>query len=166
MTQEQVEEVLHEALEHLDQMRIHEGKLLEKDIIAYLDQIRTLVTEIAQKAETTPEKHKAALEERIKRLTENVVEIDEERVVQEVVLFIDKIDISEELTRLDGHVDHFLHLLNDQKAVGRKLDFLTQEMNREINTIGSKANDAEISKRVVEVKSTLEKIREQVQNIE
>ncbi len=162
----EVEEVLHEALEHLDQMRIHEGKLLEKDIIAYLDHIRTLVTEIAQKAKTTPEQHKAALEERIKRLTENVVEIDEERVVQEVVLFIDKIDISEELTRLDGHVDHFLHLLNDQKAVGRKLDFLTQEMNREINTIGSKANDAEISKRVVEVKSTLEKIREQVQNIE
>lgn len=162
----EVEQALHDALEHLDQMRIHEGKMLEEDISAYLEHIRTFVTEIAQKAETTPNRHKAALEERIKRLTENVVEIDEERLIQEVALFADRIDISEEVTRLSGHVDHFLHLLSAQSAMGRKLDFMIQEMNREINTIGSKANNAEISKQVVEVKSILEKIREQVQNIE
>lgn len=162
----EVEQTLHEALDHLDQMRIHEGKVLEEDIIAHLDHIRDLVTEIARKAKTTPEYYKTTLEERIKRLVENVIEIDEERLIQEVALFADRIDISEEVTRLGGHIDHFLHLLNGQNGVGRKLDFLIQEMNREINTIGSKANDAEISKKVVEVKSILEKIREQVQNIE
>jgi uncharacterized protein (TIGR00255 family) len=81
-------------------------------------------------------------------------------------MFTDKIDISEELTRLNGHVDHFQHLLNGDGAVGRKLDFMVQEMNREINTIGSKANNLNISKQVVDVKAFLEKIREQVQNIE
>ena len=95
-----------------------------------------------------------------------VVEVDEERLAQEIVIFCDKIDISEELTRLNGHIDHFSHLLDSENAMGRKLDFLIQEMNREINTIGSKANNGEISKQVVEVKAILEKIREQTQNIE
>lgn len=161
-----VEQSLQEALGHLEQMRIHEGNSLEKDVVAYLEQIQTITSEIAQHAETTPALYKAALEERIKRLTENVVEIDEERLTQEVIMFTDKIDISEEITRLNGHIDHFQHLLNSDGAVGRKLDFMVQEMNREINTIGSKANNLTISKQVVDVKALLEKIREQVQNIE
>lgn len=161
-----IETILHEALKHLEQMRIHEGQVLEKDIIGHLERIRTLVSLIGEQAKTTPEQYKAALEERINRLISGVVEIDEERLAQEVALFCDKIDTSEEITRLNGHLDHFLYVLNSQDAVGRKLDFLVQEMNREINTIGSKSNNADISQHVVEVKAILEKIREQVQNVE
>lgn len=162
----EVEQALHNALEHLEQMRIHEGKVLEEDVIAYLEHLRSFLKDIARTAETTPVHYKEVLEERIKRLTENMVEIDEERLIQEVAIFADRIAISEEVTRLNGHLDHFLYLLKEQNAVGRKLDFLIQEMNREINTIGSKANNADISKQVVEVKSILEKVREQIQNIE
>ena len=161
-----VEQVLHDALEHLEQMRIHEGRVLEKEVIAYLEQIRMIVSEISRNAEATPVHYKAALEERIKRLTENVIEIDEERLSQEIVLFTERIDISEEVSRMNGHIEHFRYLLTAQDAVGRKLDFMIQEMNREINTIGSKSNNADISKYVVDVKAILEKIREQIQNIE
>ncbi len=162
----EVTQVIQEAVDHLEQMRIHEGKVLEDDVTGYVESIRSVVENIGQIAQTTPAQYKEVLEERIKKLTENVVELDEERLIQEVSLFADRIDVSEEMTRLDGHIDHFLHLLNDKNAVGRKLDFLVQEMNREINTIGSKANNADISKYVVDVKSLLEKIREQIQNIE
>jgi uncharacterized protein (TIGR00255 family) len=115
---------------------------------------------------STPEHYKAALEERIKRLLDGSVEVDQERLAQEIVFFCDKIDISEELTRLNGHLDHFLHVFQSPDPIGRKLDFLIQEMNREINTIGSKSNNASIAQHVVEVKAILEKVREQVQNIE
>jgi uncharacterized protein (TIGR00255 family) len=162
----QIEGIVTEALERLDQMRIHEGQVLENDIVGYLEQIRTIVSTIAQQARTTPEQYKTALGERLKRLTDGVIEIDEARLAQEIVLFCDKIDISEEITRLNGHIDHFFHLLKEENEVGRKLDFLIQEMNREINTMGSKSNNVEIAKQVVEVKAILEKIREQLQNIE
>jgi len=162
----QIEKIISEALEHLEQMRIHEGQMLEKDFLTHLKQIQSVVSSIVQDAKSTPEQYKTTLEERVKRLTRGVVEIDEERLTQEVVLFCDKIDISEELTRLSGHIEHFSHFFSSQAAVGRKLDFLIQEMNREINTIGSKANNMQISQQVVEVKSILEKIREQVQNVE
>ncbi len=161
-----VERVLCDALEHLEQMRIREGSMLEHDIMGYLKQIRMFTDDIAQKAALTPALYKSTLQERIQHLTENVIELDQDRLTQEVVFFADRIDISEEITRLSGHVDHIEHLLTSQDAVGRKLDFMVQEMNREINTIGSKANNAEISTLVVEVKSILEKIREQVQNVE
>jgi uncharacterized protein (TIGR00255 family) len=162
----EVEQILHQALNHLEEMRIHEGQVLNDDVVAHLEHIQELVTEIARQAVTTPLQYKAALEERIKRLVDNSVEIPEERLVQEIALFVDRIDVSEELTRLDGHIAHFLHLLRIQDVVGRKLDFLIQEMNREINTIGSKSNNGDISKQVVEIKAILEKIREQVQNVE
>ena len=161
-----VEDVLRLALEHLEQMRAHEGNALAQDVVGYLDQIRGISAEIARLSEQTPMLYKASLEERIRRLTENVVEIDEERLAQEVAIFADRIDISEETSRLHGHIDHFKHLMASGEAVGRKLDFLVQEMNREINTIGSKANNAEIARQVVDVKSLLEKIREQIQNVE
>jgi uncharacterized protein (TIGR00255 family) len=162
----EVEQILHQALNHVEQMRIHEGQVLKDDVVAHLEQIQELLTEIARQAVTTPLQYKAALEERIKRLIDNSVEIPEERLAQEIALFVDRIDVSEELTRLDGHIDHFLHLLRIQDVVGRKLDFLIQEMNREINTIGSKSNNGDISRQVVEIKAILEKIREQVQNVE
>ncbi|MCP4404812.1 MAG: YicC family protein [bacterium] len=161
-----VERALREALDQLDHMRGHEGEMLEKDVLSYLEQIRQTTSEIAQLAKMTPAAYKNALEDRIKHLTENVIEIDPERISQEVVFFTDRIDISEEITRLSGHIEHFTHLLEDQEGVGRKLDFMIQEMNREINTIGSKSNNPEISKHVVDVKSILEKIREQIQNVE
>lgn len=164
--QAEIEPVLHEALAHLKQMRTHEGRVLEEDIRTHLTNIRSWVEQISSQAETSPAHYKSVLEERIKRLTENTLEIDEQRLIQEVAMFADRIDVSEELTRLQGHLDHFLHLLQSEQGIGKKLDFLVQEMNREINTIGSKANNSEISKHVVEVKSIIEKIREQIQNIE
>jgi uncharacterized protein (TIGR00255 family) len=103
----------------------------------------------------------------MKRIEELVQgQIDESRVLTEVAIFADKIDINEELTRLNSHVQQFRQTLTELEPIGRKLDFLVQEMNRETNTIGSKANDSAITKKVVEIKSLLEKLKEQVQNIE
>jgi uncharacterized protein (TIGR00255 family) len=161
-----IEKALTEAFVRLEQMRILEGQMLEKDIVGHLEHIRAIVNTIATIAQATPEHYKTVLTERIKRLTDGVLEIDPERIAQEVVIFSDRIDISEELTRLNGHIEHFFRLLLAPEAIGRKLDFLIQEMNREINTIGSKSNNGEISQHVVEVKAILEKIREQIQNIE
>ena len=93
-------------------------------------------------------------------------QIDETRILTEVAVFADKADINEEITRLKSHIQQFMQTLNEQEPIGRKLDFLVQEMNREANTIGSKANDSNIAKKVVEIKSLLEKLKEQVQNIE
>ncbi len=161
-----VEQVLQQALEHLEQMRTHEGAALAQDVLGNLDRISQIVGQVANISENTPMLYKAALEERIKRLTENVVEINQERLAQEVAMFADRIDISEETSRLTGHIEHLKHLMASAEPVGRKLDFLIQEMNREINTIGSKANNLDIAKQVVDVKSMLEKIREQIQNVE
>ena len=93
-------------------------------------------------------------------------QVDEDRILTEVAFFADKADISEEITRLESHVSQFFRILNEKQPLGRKLDFLLQEMNREVNTIGSKANDSRIAREVVEMKSLLEKVNEQVQNIE
>jgi uncharacterized protein (TIGR00255 family) len=164
-TQEQVTAVLEDALDRLHEMRRHEGQMLQQEILAYLEQIRTTAQTIAQYARETPQQYKEALEERTKRLADGI-EVDQDRLAQEIVVFCDKIDISEELTRLNGHLDHFVSLLETTDAIGRKLDFLIQEMNREINTIGSKANNADISREVVAAKAVLEKVREQIQNVE
>lgn len=158
--------ILTEALDSLEQMRLHEGEVLEHDIRSNLDAIRGIVDTVKELAQTSPLHYKAALEERLQRYTEGVKEIDPDRLAQEVVFFCDRIDVSEEITRLYGHIDHFLHVCEASEPVGRKLDFLIQEMNREINTIGSKSNNADIAQQVVDVKAILEKIREQVQNIE
>lgn len=163
---QQLTKTLTDALANLEQMRVHEGQVLEQDIVTNLERIRSIVALIQGLAQQTPAQYKAALEERIKRLTDGVGDIDHDRLAQEIVFFCDKIDVSEELTRLNGHIDHFLVLCRSAETAGRKLDFLIQEMNREINTIGSKANHAEIARHVVEVKAILERIREQVQNIE
>ncbi len=162
----QLTAILVEALERLEQMRIHEGEVLDRDIRSNLSAIRSIVDNVQELVNASPAQYKTALEERLKRLTDGVKEIDPDRLAQEVVVFCDRIDVSEELTRLYGHLDHFLHVSEADEAVGRKLDFLIQEMNREINTIGSKSNNAEIAQQVVDVKAILEKIREQVQNIE
>ena len=161
-----IEGVLLAALDHLEQMRQHEGAMLAQDVAGYLDQMRAIATTIAQLAEATPVNYRAMLEERIKRLTENTLEIDPARLAQEVVMFAERIDIAEELARLNGHLAHVAHLIATEDAPGKKLDFMVQELNREINTIGSKSNNTEIAKLVIECKSILEKVREQIQNVE
>jgi len=153
-----------EAVILLKQMRIAEGEEIKKDLHTSLSQIEVHLQQLQQHA---PNVAKAYKERLIKRMQEYVNgQIDESRILTEVAIFADKVDINEEITRLKSHIGQFIQTLNDQEPIGRKLDFLVQEMNREANTIGSKANDANIAKKVVEIKSLLEKLKEQVQNIE
>jgi uncharacterized protein (TIGR00255 family) len=153
-----------EAVILLKQMRTAEGEELKKDLRASLSQIEVNLLQLQQYA---PIVAKVYQERLVKRMQEFINgQVDETRILTEVAVFADKVDINEEITRLKSHIGQFIHTLNDQEPIGRKLDFLVQEMNREANTIGSKANDANIAKKVVEIKSLLEKLKEQVQNIE
>lgn len=154
-----------EACAALSEMRLLEGRELARDILNRVERIREHLAVIRERAPLVVTHYRERIAERIEDfLTE--LEIDEARLLTEAALFAEKCNIDEELTRLDSHCNQLQHILSLTEPVGRKLDFLVQEMNREINTIGSKANDLTISRGVVEVKSELEKIREQVQNIE
>ncbi|HEU5138583.1 MAG TPA: YicC/YloC family endoribonuclease [Bacillales bacterium] len=165
-----VEEVLLQtangALEQLLDMRRNEGRHLLKDFQQRLDQIEISLGKLREYAPKVAEAYRLRLLERIKGFLEGKVEIDETRLMNEVAVFSDKVNIDEELTRLQSHVRQFRKYLEDGGAIGKKLNFLQQEMNRETNTIGAKANDLDISLQVVEMKSELEKIKEQIQNIE
>lgn len=156
---------LRSALVDLLAMRTREGSNLYKDLKKRIGLMRKAVAAITRQAPKTAKRHREQLCERL-RAASAEVDIDEERVMKEMVIFADRIDITEELTRLDSHFDQFDDYAESAVPVGRTLDFLSQEMNREINTIGSKANDAQISRWVVALKSELEKFREQVQNVE
>ena len=156
---------LRKALIDLLAMRAREGANLKKDLKKRVSLMRKSVTAINRQAPKTAKRHREQLCERL-RTAGLKVDFDEERVMKEVVIFSDRIDITEELTRLESHFEQFTDCTNSALPVGRTLDFLSQEMNREINTIGSKANDAQISRWVVALKSELEKFREQVQNVE
>jgi len=160
-----VENALRKALAQLVKMREKEGKHLAADLAARLETLATGVAEIRQLAPAAVTRYREQLHARIKEAGLDLP-LDDERLVKEVVFFADRSDISEELTRLESHLRQFRDGLKSAEPVGRTLDFLAQEMNREINTIGSKANAAEISQVVVRLKAELEKIREQVQNIE
>ncbi len=162
-----VAQALQQALEQLQQMRLAEGRAMERDLRANAEAIRQELAQIATRAQSVGDNYRGRLLERVGRyLQELNVTLQPTDVIREVALFAERSDISEESVRLGSHVDQFLASLSDRDVVGRKLDFLTQEMFREANTIGSKANDAEIGHRVVEVKNRIEKIREMVQNIE
>jgi uncharacterized protein (TIGR00255 family) len=153
-----------EAVVLLKQMRVAEGEELKKDLLTSLSIVEVNLQEIQQQAPSVSKGYKERL---VKRMQEFVIgQIDESKILTEVAVFADKVDINEEITRLISHIQQFIHTLNDLEPIGRKLDFLVQEMNREVNTIGSKANDSTIAKKVVEIKSQLEKLKEQVQNIE
>lgn len=154
-----------EALNNLINMRIKEGLALKSDLETQLDIMYDIIEKIEERSPLVVKDYKEKLELRIKEIL-NVDYIDEERLAYEVAFFADKSDINEEVIRFKSHIKQFRESLEDKEPVGRKLDFLIQEMNREINTIGSKANDLVISNHVVTIKSQLEKIREQVQNIE
>ncbi|AOH54228.1 YicC family protein [Peribacillus muralis] len=152
------------ALENLKKMRAHEGQELALDMINQLNRFGEVVAGVKNHAPSVVEKYKTRMEIKLAELTDG--QIEDSRIVTEAAIFADKCDINEELTRLDSHVQQFSATLSQNEPIGRKLDFLVQEMNREVNTIGSKANDSLITREVVEMKSLLEKLKEQVQNIE
>jgi uncharacterized protein (TIGR00255 family) len=160
-----LEAALASALDDLIRMREREGKHLAKDLIKRLKLVRQSLRKIRQLHPAVCKKFRQTLHERIARAGLDLP-VDDERLVREVILFADKSDISEELIRLDSHLAQFAHTLRKIEPVGRTLDFITQEIYREFNTLGSKANDAEISQLVVTCKAEMEKIREQIQNIE
>lgn len=153
-----------EAVLQLKQMRIAEGEELKKDLLTSLSQLDSILIDLKELAPLVVSAYKERLTKRMQEFVQG--QIDETRILTEVAVFADKVDINEELTRLLSHIQQFIHTLNENEPIGRKLDFLVQEMNREANTIGSKANDSKIAKKVVDIKSLLEKLKEQVQNIE
>jgi len=153
------------ALTDLIKMREDEGKNLEKDILNQIGNIETLRKSIAAKQFITIQKFQEKLNEKIKILTSGI-EIDPARIAQESALLADRCDVTEEIVRLKSHLEQFNILIASNDPQGRKLEFLTQEINREVNTTGSKTIDLEVSSAVIEMKSCLEKIREQLANIE
>lgn len=158
-------EVLEEVLPLYLQMCQNEGERLKADILDKLSGIRSLVSEIEAIAPQTVTEYQERLQTRMKQLLEGY-DIDEQRILTEVAVFADKVAIDEEITRLGSHLAEFTAIVTEGGSVGKKLDFVVQEMNREINTIGSKCNNQDISKIVINVKAEIEKIREQIQNIE
>lgn len=160
-----VNAALVEAAGRLQETRRREGAALEADLRARLAAIRTHRGELARLVPQSVEAYRARLEARVAELAKGV-EVDPARLAQEVVLFADRTDVAEEMTRLDAHLVEFERLLAQPGPVGRQLDFLMQEINREVNTTGSKSQSAEVARTVVELKAELERIREQVQNVE
>ena len=160
-----LEKGLNDTIDSLIRMRIGEGANLAVDIDKRLKVLHSQVQQIAERAPQVVIDYRDKLNEKLNMLLADSA-IDENRLAMEVVLFADRAAIDEELVRLESHLEQFRQALATAEPVGRKLDFLVQELNREINTIGSKANDLLISRIVVELKSELEKIREQIQNIE
>ncbi|MDA9922432.1 YicC family protein [Verrucomicrobiales bacterium] len=158
-------EAVGDGLNRLSEMQTQEGEHLRADLIARLNAIEEEVRQIAELSPKVPATHRENL---MKRLHESGLEValDDDRVLKEIGLFADRCDISEELTRIDSHLAQFRTYLESDEPVGRPLDFLCQEFNRELNTIGSKANDADIAQGIVRSKTELEKIREQVQNVQ
>lgn len=152
------------ALDNLNSMREKEGKKLAADMLSRVDTIEKLVKKVASRAPLVSEEYRARLLEKVKSYTESL-NPDEGRLLTEVAIFADKSNIDEELTRLASHISQFREIAKE-KLVGRKLDFLVQEFNRETNTICSKSNDLTITKLGLELKNEIEKIREQVQNVE
>lgn len=165
--QKSLSAALGQALARLDEMRAHEGAALGKELRGRIDTARSLVQNIAQGAEGLAEAHRDRLQARVQRLlTDTGVRLDPGRLELEVALLADRSDVAEEIARLGTHFDHFEHALSQDGPQGRRLDFLLQEMAREANTIGSKAQDASLVHQVVALRTEIERIREQVQNVE
>lgn len=155
-----------EAVQSLLTMRLYEGERLAKDLTHRLSKLGELGTLLAARSPIVVEEYKERLESRMREALEGRAFIEDTRLLSEVAVFADRASIAEELVRLQSHLEQFASILLAKEPIGRKLDFLVQEMNREVNTIGSKANDLRIAQHVVEAKSVLEQIREQVQNVE
>ncbi len=158
-------QAVNQALEKFVEMRTEEGKKLISDIEKRIYYVREKIEEIKTFSSTLVEEYMQKLELRVKELMKTNV-VDEARLAQEIVIFSDKSSVEEELTRLESHISQILKLIKESSPIGKKMDFLIQEMNREVNTIGSKANSLEITNRVIDIKTEIENIREQIQNIE
>lgn len=161
----EVNSVLNQAINNFIEMRETEGSKIKEDLKNRMDFVSNKVSEIKKYSAGLIDDYIVKLENRIKELLKVDV-VDKDRLAQEIVIFSDKSSIEEELTRLDSHINQFLNLLEKDSPVGKKFDFIIQEMNREVNTIGSKANCLEITNCVIELKTEIENIREQIQNIE
>ena len=165
--------VLEGAFEQFVAARATEGEHLKKDILAKLSGMEVLIAGIEEHSPEIAAQYRAKLEEKVRELLEEKVrellgdvQMEESRIAAEVILFADKICTDEEVVRLKSHISHMRDTLDESEGIGRKLDFIAQEMNREANTILSKANDQEISNYAISLKTEIEKIREQIQNIE
>lgn len=156
---------LNMALDSLIEMRKTEGENIKQDLLVRIERVQNLVDKIAENSKGIVEEYVSKLEKRVKEILKTDV-VDENRIAQEAVIYADKTSIEEELTRLNSHIVQFKELVNSDGPVGKKLDFMIQEMNRETNTIGSKAGSGEITKAVIDLKVELEDIIEQIQNIE
>ena len=156
---------VNEAVKALDAMRVEEGIQLSKDVLDRIDTIAKNLDIISENSTGLAEKYVVKLEARIKEILKTDV-VDQNRLAQEIVIYSDKCSIEEEITRMHSHIEQFKELVNDTESKGKKIDFLIQEMNRETNTIASKANCLDITKMVIEIKTELENIREQIQNID
>lgn len=159
-----LENAVKQALENFVAMRSTEGEALKSDILLKLNKIQDAIEHVKERAPQVAEDYRARLVARLKEIEE--VNVEESRIISEVAIFADKACIDEEITRMFSHIDQMRSILEATEPVGRKLDFLVQEMNREVNTMGSKSNDLEITNIIVDTKSEIEKIREQVQNFE
>lgn len=164
-TKEELLQVVNEAIDKLIQMRKIEGEKISKDILDKIARIEQKNEEIFSLSTGLIEEYVVKLEARAKELLKTE-ELDKSRLMQEVVIYADKCSVEEEVTRLRSHIYQLRYLINSEEPIGKKMDFLIQEMNRETNTIGSKANNLEITNTVVDIKTILEEIREQIQNIE
>lgn len=160
-----IEEATSAAADALTQMRKTEGEMLEQEISKILTESKSFVNNISELAPSVKTTYKERIEALVKGYLEGA-EIDESRLLTEVALYADKSNIDEEITRLEGHISHFEEIIKGNGEVGKKIDFLLQECNREINTIGSKCNNMIITKNVLLLKNNIEKIREQIQNVE
>ncbi len=160
-----VKGVMKDAMESFAAMRSREGERIEKDLTERIEYMKTLAERIDERSPQTVGEYRERLYSKIEEVLEDK-DIDESRILTEVAIFADKIAVNEETVRLGSHFEEFYNIVGSGKPAGRKLDFLIQEINREVNTIGSKAQDIEIAKLVVTLKGEIEKLREQVQNIE
>ncbi|MFO7887527.1 MAG: YicC/YloC family endoribonuclease [Eubacteriales bacterium] len=165
-TWECLSKALNEGLKNLNTMRLLEGRELSQDMINNIEKITEVLLEITSGSENVVQEYKKKLEKRIKEILDDEYNIDENRLYNEIAIYADKVDINEEIIRLESHIKQLKQTLNKGGTVGRKLDFILQEANREINTIGSKTQDLDITKNIIEIKNLIEKIREQAQNIE
>ncbi|MBO7739866.1 MAG: YicC family protein [Oscillospiraceae bacterium] len=160
-----IEAVTAAALDNFNAMREVEGNKLRSDILDKLSNIEALAAKVEERSPQTVAEYRARLEQKMSEVLATA-DIDKSRIVTEAAIFADKVAVDEELVRLRSHIAQMRDMLAKDGAIGRKLDFLTQELNREANTTGSKCNDVEITRMVVDIKSEIEKIREQIQNIE
>ena len=164
-----VENAVNLALDDLEKMRDNEGQMLATELEMRLSEIEKRLSPIESEASNVTEEYRQKLTKRISDMlakSDSQIEIDQSRLVQEVAYLSDRADISEETARLRNHIDHFRQIMKDEKEVGKRLDFLTQELNREANTIASKTGNVTIKENALAIKSEIEKIREQVQNVE